>query len=68
MFKLKTGERDFAAQSWLCEANTVALGTVIPIEPKLRADWVLLVEVLEDYKFLEVVTERLNRSEKIVVI
>lgn len=68
MLKLETGERDSAAQSWLCDANTVAFWNFISLKPKVRADWVLLVEVLEDYESFKVVIERLNRSEKIVVI
>lgn len=66
MLKLETGKRESIAHSWIRDSSALALKHAM--KQIWHVDWVLLVVVLEDYKSLEVVNERLNRFEKIVVI
>jgi hypothetical protein len=65
MLKLETGERGHPANSWGRLANTVAVVQLFSQHESLHENRVLLIEVLEDHKSLEVGIETLDRLEKI---
>lgn len=61
MLKLEAGVCDYPTNSWVWFGNTVAFGYVSLVLESLRNSRILLIKVLEDHKFLEVIVEALDR-------
>lgn len=64
MLQLEAGECDCPAHSWVWVTNTAASRQVIPELESLHDSWVLLIEVLENHKSLEIVIGTLDRLKK----
>jgi hypothetical protein len=68
MLKLEAGECNHPTYSWGWVAITVTSAQIFPELESLHDHWILLIEVLEDHKSLEILVESWDRLEKILEI
>lgn len=67
MLKPDASDCDYPANSWVWDAYTLASSQINPVQKSLLESRIMLIEVFENDKSVEVEVGSLNRLEKIFI-